>query len=454
MRILIADDEHLARLTLHSMIEDLYPKYQIEEVSNGKEFVEKALIFRPHLAFVDIQMPKMSGLQAIAKLKEQLPLTQWIILTGYAQFDFAKEALSIGVSDYLVKPIRPSKLKLSIDKAVLQYETHFNRKAALFEQVVRDILHGSKHDNSVNSFKLILIHLEKIDEIQIGLLKIKVKQELSKLYDNQCDYALLKISDNDLLLVIELKKIKEINFQIDKIFNILKSNNNILFWIFVSPLFEGNQELITSVKTLKEVGSNWFAYECFSIIDINENIKVLENGITLVLNKIMNSNSQIEKKKNIGEIIKYLNIISEKDKALATSIYYNLVYLLTNDIDSCKVNAKEINYNKLLSLTPSLTPQIADVVNYIDSHFNEEIGIKQISHLVGLSPNYLSAKFKIEMNMRFIDYLTEQRIKRACFLIKNSSLFIHEIAKEVGFRDVKHFSRLFKEYVGCLPSEY
>src|SRR6056297_884731 len=105
MRILIADDEHLARLTLRSMIEDLHPNYSIQEVSNGKDLISLALSFRPHIAFVDIQMPKYTGLEAIKHLKDELPLTQWIILTGYAQFDFAKEALSIGVREYLLKPL-------------------------------------------------------------------------------------------------------------------------------------------------------------------------------------------------------------------------------------------------------------------------------------------------------------------------------------------------------------
>lgn len=454
MRILIADDEHLARITLHSMIEDLFPKYQIEEVSNGKEFIEKALIFRPHLAFVDIQMPKMSGLQAIAKLKEELPLTQWIILTGYAQFDFAKEALKLGVCDYLVKPLRPSKLKMAIEKAVLQYDMQFNRRAALFEQVVRDILHGSKNDTSVGIFKLILLHLEKIDELQIGLLKIKIKQELLKLYDNQCDYAILKISDNDLLLVIGLKKIKQIDFQIDKIQKILKSNNDILFWIFVSNIYESNQQLIEVVNKLRTFGNSWLSQECFSIIEINNIYKSVPKDINENLNKIKYSNSQIEKKKYIEEIRKDLKLLSQKDIILANLIYINLQYLLLKKISNCNIDNLNSDYSNLLTLTPSLTPQIADVVSYIDSHYNEDIGIKQISHLVGLSPNYLSAKFKLEMNMRFIDYLTKKRIERACFLIKNSSLFIHEIANEVGFRDVKHFSRLFKEYIGCLPSEY
>ena len=455
MRLLIADDEHLARLTLRSMIEDIYPEYSIEEVSNGEDLITKSLSFRPHIAFVDIQMPKFTGLQAIAQLKEKLPLTQWIILTGYAHFDFAKEALCLGVSDYLVKPLRPSKLKDAMVIALSQYTNEFNRRAALYEQEVRDILHGSKNNiNSVNIFKLILIHLEKLDENQIGLLIIKTKQELAKLYDNQCDYALLKVSDNELLLVIGLKQVKKVNFQIDKIYDILKNNNNLLFWIFVSPIFEGNQELINSVKNLRKFGYNWLSEECFQIIETRENVKAVPTKIIESFKKIKSTNSHIENKKNIEEIRKSLDLLILKDKELANSIYVNLQYLLSDNLSKCDIDVSKCEFSNLLAATPSLTPQIADVVDYINHHYSEDIGVKQIAPLVGLSPNYLSSKFKAEMNMRFLDYLTKKRIERASFLVKNSNLFIHEIAKEVGFKDVKHFSRLFKEYNGCLPSEY
>jgi YesN/AraC family two-component response regulator len=455
MRILIADDEHLARLTLHSMIEEIYPNYSIEEATNGEEFINKALIFKPHIAFVDIQMPKFSGLKAICKLKDKLPLTQWIILTGYAQFDFATEALSLGVCDYLVKPLRPSKLKVAMEKAVDQYSNKFNRQAALFEQNVRDILHGSKSSNStVNIYKLVLFHLEKLDESQIGLLIIKFKQELAKVYDNHCDYALLKVSDNELLLVIGLKLAKEINFQIDKLSQILKMNSNLMFWIFVSKTITGSDKLLESVKRLREYGNSWLVKECFKTIEEDDDITPISLKFASNVRKIESTNSQIEKKRILDELTQDLKQLSIKDKQSAKSIYVNLQYLLTNKICDCKTDKLKTDFSKLLAVTPSLSPQIADVVNYIDEHYSEDLCIKQLSYLVGLSPNYLSAKFKSEKGKRFIDYLTEKRIEKSCFLLKNSNLFVHEIAKEVGFRDVKHFSKLFKDAMGCNPSDY
>ena len=221
MRILIADDEHLARITLRSNLEEISPNNEIFEVTNGLELINEAPIIRPHIAIVDINMPKFSGLEAIFSLKEKLPLTQWIILTGYAQFDFAKEALQMGVSDYLLKPIRPTKLKEALEKASLKYKNQINRSEAVFEQQVRDVLHGSRKHYDFNNSQLYLMHIEELDEIEVGLIKLKLKEKINHFFDNQFENALIKISDKDLLLIIKHKKNESSSTSIHKIQKII-----------------------------------------------------------------------------------------------------------------------------------------------------------------------------------------------------------------------------------------
>ncbi len=452
MRILIADDEHLARITLRSNLEEISSENEIIEVSNGLQLINEAPKFRPHIAIIDINMPKFSGLEAIASLKEKLPLTQWIILTGYAQFDFAKEALQMGVSDYLLKPIRPIKLKEAINKATLQYKNQINRSEAVFEQQVRDVIHGSKSNYDFINSQLFLFHIENLDEKQIGLIKVNLKEKINQLFDNQFENALIKISDKDLLLIIKHKKNESSYLYINEISKVLKDDCQLYFWIFKSTINKKETSLINSVNQLKEYSDSWITKPCYSISKINKDFIELPREIINNFYSIKSTNSQIEKKNKLDVIIKHLEEYSKQDRDTANIIFKNLNILLSSN----KINYEESNsnYSNLLQTSPSLSPQIADVVNYIDKHFNEDIGIKQISHLIGMSPNYLSAKFKNEMNMRFIDYLTNKRIEKACFLLKNSNLFIHNIANEVGFRDVKHFSKLFKKSKGCLPSEY
>jgi len=90
---------------LIDMLEELSPlEHEYIEAENGNILVEKAALC-PDLAFVDIQMPVMDGLDAIKAAKDVSPSTRWVLLTGHARFEYAQRAMRMGVSDYLLKPV-------------------------------------------------------------------------------------------------------------------------------------------------------------------------------------------------------------------------------------------------------------------------------------------------------------------------------------------------------------
>lgn len=85
MKILIADDERMVRLSFISMCEELFPgMHEFLEARNGKEMFSLGKEHQPELAFVDIRMPLMDGLTAIEELSGLCPRTQFIILSGYS----------------------------------------------------------------------------------------------------------------------------------------------------------------------------------------------------------------------------------------------------------------------------------------------------------------------------------------------------------------------------------
>lgn len=93
--------------------------------------------------------------------------------------------------------------------------------------------------------------------------------------------------------------------------------------------------------------------------------------------------------------------------------------------------------------------------DYIDRHFTEEdLSLSTVAEQVGLSPPYLSTAFKREIKMNFCDYLTKVRIRRAKELLCCTSKMVYEIAGEVGFRDYRYFSQIFKKHTGLTPREY
>ncbi|MBR2913306.1 MAG: helix-turn-helix domain-containing protein, partial [Oscillospiraceae bacterium] len=98
---------------------------------------------------------------------------------------------------------------------------------------------------------------------------------------------------------------------------------------------------------------------------------------------------------------------------------------------------------------------IRRTLKYIgESYMLEEVSLKSAAAAVNLSPTYLSALFKKEMEMNFSDYLAQVRIDKAKELLCRTSKLVSEISYEVGFSDYRYFGQIFKKYTGQTPREF
>jgi len=103
-KVMLVDDELLVRIGLRSMVHWEELGFSITaEASNGEQAYEKYLALNPDIIITDLKMPKKDGFWLIKKIKEQDPQAEIIVLTCYDEFDFAREALKLQVSDYLLK---------------------------------------------------------------------------------------------------------------------------------------------------------------------------------------------------------------------------------------------------------------------------------------------------------------------------------------------------------------
>ncbi len=97
---------------------------------------------------------------------------------------------------------------------------------------------------------------------------------------------------------------------------------------------------------------------------------------------------------------------------------------------------------------------IAEAVDYIETHYQENITIDDISGALFISGTYLSQSFKSMMGTSVMQYLISYRVERAKKLLEETDHMIYYVAEKVGFRDVRHFSKTFKKCTGYTPMEY
>jgi len=107
-RILVIDDEESIRKSLAAVLEE--KGYIVDTAENGKEAIERSKTRPYNLALIDIRLPDMDGVQLLTGMKETIPKTVKIIITGYPSLENAIEAVNKGADAYIIKPFDMNKL--------------------------------------------------------------------------------------------------------------------------------------------------------------------------------------------------------------------------------------------------------------------------------------------------------------------------------------------------------
>ncbi len=118
-KILIADDESIVINALKFIIENNFPgQCLIESANTGRRVIEQAEYFRPDIVFMDIQMPGINGIEAMREIRRNNDGIIFIVVSAYLKFDYAKDAIDIGVMDYINKPIDKEVIVKILEKAM------------------------------------------------------------------------------------------------------------------------------------------------------------------------------------------------------------------------------------------------------------------------------------------------------------------------------------------------
>ena len=120
MKILLVDDEQLQLLRLENTVKKILPDAEILSFTNPKEAYDKTVDIKFDIAFLDIEMPLINGIDLAKKLKKLNPLINVIFVTAYDSY--ALDAYSIHASGYVMKPVKAEKLKKELD--ALRYEVN------------------------------------------------------------------------------------------------------------------------------------------------------------------------------------------------------------------------------------------------------------------------------------------------------------------------------------------
>lgn len=158
-----------------------------------------------------------------------------------------------------------------------------------------------------------------------------------------------------------------------------------------------------------------------------------------------------------------LNIPPARERlALFEDIFNHLS--MSFDLDNL-VYANNCFYHFLVTLKSSVYQQSAcadreaadavdQAIRYMQAHLNRNLSLQEMAEQTGLSPSHFSALFKKKTNNSPVNFFTYLRMQKASTLLENSHLKIKDIARQVGFQDPYHFTRVFTQFTGHAPRSF
>lgn len=492
MNLLIIDDEQIVREGLKTIFPWAAHGFTVcGEAKNGEEGLELIRSQNPELVLLDIRLPKMDGLEVLKMAREEGFTGQIIILSGYADFDYAKTAIGLGVCAYLLKPIDEEELLQAVEQAkgVLEKENRdLGETIKLPEQVRRELLldilnGGAEHRQEeltaneivleADAYQVLLVAQKDRKTDNPGDMLCQWLQTLTNLYVSEGGYEYYVLTGREAINQAARPIISEQG--------IFLSYSRMGFDAAELPRLaaqarEGYEHrflfspdgLSVQCRLIPEVASKGreefgnpltVAGRLYDFISSDqtakaaEYLKHLELGIQgqrmnydTVIRLFINSYMQVDilLKEHYPEAASRITGSNMVIYAICKCrTLREIVNFLTEHITGIIRTVHEVRSDNI----------IEKLCGYIEKNYRQPLKIETLAEVFGYNSSYLGKLFKQETGESYHAYLDRVRIEKAKKLLE-TDVKIYSVASECGFQSNEYFSNKFKKYVGISPQAY
>lgn len=493
INVLIADDELWIRKWLTKMAGDYNEQINIVDVvddgAKALKVLEKNDI---DIVISDIQMQQFTGLELAAIVKKEHPNTQFIIVSGYDYFHYAKSAIQNNVIGYLLKPLDKAELYETLDKAMNLIREQKNKliSKVLLDPAIDKLLYKwliAKDSDSMNQLNQLFIEHElNFSRYIVCTLQMDICQHFEDNLDEQIRSIFRERLDHKHIYIIKRSKYKYYLIVCDlKDTRLVNENNQFLLRDLSRAYNSIDLKSSTELKELIDVSEyvNSVEEEDSKQLDISKDSKLsaLESNILLSIKG--------KKSLELAKDLEYVKRIYEDDKLSKLEVKYWLVNTVVNllhyleglMLDSGNKLIKRghyfigdtSNYTNISSMfnwfgqygddiitaldnneVNNASDIVSKVNNYMLKYYYEDINMTSIVNKYGINPSYFSKKFKDEMGINFVDMLNNIRINASAEMLENSDATIKKISESCGFKNSRYFSKVFYKYKGITPTKY
>ncbi|MDO4295992.1 MAG: response regulator [bacterium] len=498
LKLMIVDDEEIIRNALSHMID--YPTIGYELIATAKNGMEAYDILRdeyPDVIITDIRMPILNGLELIERAKNIDPSIDFILLSGYGEFEYAKQAMQFGVRYYLLKPTDKQELIQSLvqlqkerseKRQLLAEQRHAFLNQVTFPLEKSFVIEALQHEDLSETWQKYHALLNLPETLQTACFCSFVEESFLANFLNDCLQELEQLGLHLQFPAIYVKNTLVLIFPVDT----LQTQERLAkcFSAFSYPQQSVEPDIrflhtSDSKRLFETILYKISRYSRILLLDESQQSHEIRNHLSApwkiekLGEALCNTGSDAELTALLTATFSQPSLDLETARSLALSTYLWL-HQRENSISldfACDFFRKIYSCDTIQDIYEQLrvvyvhrhsdtdaassckdSSHVALIKSYVDQHLDEEnLSLKWLAeNYLFVSPRYLSKQFIQEEGERFSDYLNRQRMEKAKQLLE----FYHndnvkDVAKLVGFgNNPRYFGQVFKKYTGLTPSDY
>ena len=408
MKVFLVDDEIVIREGIRESFpwEDT-PYSLVGEAPDGEMALPIIRDTNPDIVITDIKMPFMDGLELCRILRGQMPWIGIIVLSGYDEFEYARQCIKLGVREYLLKPIKSSDLREALDKvsAQLKEERKTLEHAASLRARMED---GGK------------------------FLKEKL---IGSLFSDET-------AEEDAHNV--LKQLRSMGCPVPAPFYVVID-------AAFSPTGTGQEAAVVLAESsggIVNASASRTGTRLLVLGDTAEDAEERAYAFSTSLSQELERSECKEIRVGIGEIVDNPEKIYQSFKTAR-----HIRHLLAERKDE---RAVILGVREMGEVSDEKVPSvISEAKLYMSQNYsNANLMLQDVAKAVNMSKSRFSTVFSQTTGQSFTEYLIYLRLSKAKELLKTSNLKSSQIATEIGYNDSHYFSYIFKKNVGMTPSDY
>ena len=501
VRILLVDDEPVVLRAFSTLVDWEAHGYIIAGCAeNGKKALQFLKESTVDIVMTDLSMPVMDGFELIHEIKTQYPAIRIVVLSVFDNYASVKQAFLMGADDYVLKTDSNftalitilNRLKADRYSTILDIMKKLIFNNEEFSSDELDTIKSTFHMDGNTRFCVGTISIFPDDKLQTdSILPPIIARDLTDLckqnpscfginlfpnrfftlYFSQNEYVeqeAMALLEEQIALASKhgycaFAGLSREYTYIEETFNayheamksteLAASRRSESVIVFDTHLVEPtlsrhiiDREFITkitdSILKFDYDEANNYIREMFQQRheDFTSSSYLYKSALFKLLYRVESALSDSANLHNLMDMDKMFYQRAVLDVSTQELIFRRTVHQLINHLKKDK-----------LLVIPDAIIQAKD---YISKNYKSKITLDDIAQHVCLNSSYLSSLFSKHVGTSCVDYLNSIRIQKAEVMLQNTNLFVYEIAYNVGFKTVEHFSRVFKKQTGRTPDSY